>query len=408
MKRKNLLPIIESLLAVLLLAAMIFGLWKLTENKAGYQKYNGFYEDPGRYDVLFFGSSHMMNMVLPLELEKNYGIRSYNMGNGAETIPITYHVIKNTLDHAQPKIIFVEMFYAFSEKTIQGDDKEMPHQFFDTVPLSVHKKEAIYDLYSDPSDRMEFLFDFSIYHSRWSELTAEDFRPTDDSFGGAKVLMMSYTPAETVTEEYELHEMAKVPRKYLEKIKELCDERGIKLVCVINPYAVWNERRVCNIDFEKEMDSLGIEFIDFRDSDAFDIYADSSDSMHLNMCGQRKMTDLYGKYLTDIGAPIHPVSDDDENWRVRYDKYVSRKARGLASCDDCSALLTDLNDPDFKYEINVRSDAALSDTMKRMLENAKDYPNVAITADDTAGHNLTIRAYYIDSGTQFLEKEFDL
>ncbi|MCR5775272.1 MAG: hypothetical protein K6G42_09335 [Lachnospiraceae bacterium] len=405
--KRSLYPLIECLLVLALVTGLLFVTSRLVENKASYNKYNEFYKYGDEYEVLFSGSSHMMNMALPMELWKKYGIRSYNIGNGAETIPVTYHVIRNALDHSSPKVIVMDVFYAYSDQTVSDSTSEMAHAFFDEVPFSFHKAEAICDIFEDAQERWNYLFDFSIYHSRWNELTKADLFPEDAGLGGASILLESYAPAGTQTDPPELHEMARVPREYLMKIKELCDEKGIRLVCVMNPYPMWQEKRTCNVDFEKEMNEMGIEFIDLRESDAVDIYADSADNMHLNLCGERKINDVYGEYLTGIGCGgDHDPSD--EIWKGRYEAYIRKKAMYLSGCDECVQLLTDLNDPDMVYDITVGEDAALTDTMRRMLKNAKDYENVSIATADVPDGDIRIRVRIRGADRDLVDKSFDL
>ena len=80
---------------------------KILQDKQSVRKYREFYETPDEYDVLYFGSSHMMQTALPMEIWKKYGIRSYNMGNGTENIAVSYQVIKNTLDYCSPRVMYI-------------------------------------------------------------------------------------------------------------------------------------------------------------------------------------------------------------------------------------------------------------------------------------------------------------
>jgi len=49
--------------------------------------FGGFLEEPGLYDVLFFGDSQFMNSMLPMELWAEYGIAGYNL-EIVERVPI--------------------------------------------------------------------------------------------------------------------------------------------------------------------------------------------------------------------------------------------------------------------------------------------------------------------------------
>ena len=50
----------------------------------GPEKNGSFLKEDRDYDVLLFGSSHMVNGIYPMELWKDYGITAYNLsGHGA-------------------------------------------------------------------------------------------------------------------------------------------------------------------------------------------------------------------------------------------------------------------------------------------------------------------------------------
>ena len=51
---------------------------KLFERKYSYSKYYDFYKQQQDFDVLFLGTSHVLNAVYPMELWRDYGIVSYN------------------------------------------------------------------------------------------------------------------------------------------------------------------------------------------------------------------------------------------------------------------------------------------------------------------------------------------
>ena len=69
---------IKRLLSVLCVLAMIGGgVWfsnKLMMNKASGEQYDQFFKAEQDFDVLFLGSSHMINGVSPLDLFREYGI----------------------------------------------------------------------------------------------------------------------------------------------------------------------------------------------------------------------------------------------------------------------------------------------------------------------------------------------
>jgi hypothetical protein len=60
------------------------------ERKASDFKYANFFEQDEDFDVLFFGTSHVINGIFPMELWNEYGIVSYNFGGHGNEIATSY------------------------------------------------------------------------------------------------------------------------------------------------------------------------------------------------------------------------------------------------------------------------------------------------------------------------------
>ena len=71
---KTLKRILNIVLLLVLLAAMLLPLTRLTARKNSTVRYDAFFDHAGSYDVLFFGTSHVRDGVFPLELWETYGI----------------------------------------------------------------------------------------------------------------------------------------------------------------------------------------------------------------------------------------------------------------------------------------------------------------------------------------------
>ena len=67
-----------ALLLALVLSGVAFWSRTLRMND-GYYKNTPFLQDDREYDVLFFGTSHVVNSVFPMQLWRDYGITSYNL-----------------------------------------------------------------------------------------------------------------------------------------------------------------------------------------------------------------------------------------------------------------------------------------------------------------------------------------
>lgn len=63
---------------------------RLFMDKYSYIKYKDFYSERENLDVLFLGTSRVINGVDPMELWHDWGIASYNLANYSETICTNY------------------------------------------------------------------------------------------------------------------------------------------------------------------------------------------------------------------------------------------------------------------------------------------------------------------------------
>lgn len=83
---------IIKLIAFLLILFICFEIvHNVTKRKNAYEKMADFFNQKREFDVLFFGSSHMHNGILPMNLWDNYGIVSYNLGNSRRII--SYNIL---------------------------------------------------------------------------------------------------------------------------------------------------------------------------------------------------------------------------------------------------------------------------------------------------------------------------
>lgn len=83
---------------LLLLMLCIFEVSKVMQRKASLEKYGDFYLNEDSIDVMFFGTSHVINAYFPMELWEDYGITSYNFGGHANYLTTSYWQMVNAID----------------------------------------------------------------------------------------------------------------------------------------------------------------------------------------------------------------------------------------------------------------------------------------------------------------------
>ena len=76
--KKKVSTLCGGIVTVVLLLLMLGYCTELVERKASEKKFEDFYKQEADFDVLFFGTSHVVNAILPMELWNEYGMVSYN------------------------------------------------------------------------------------------------------------------------------------------------------------------------------------------------------------------------------------------------------------------------------------------------------------------------------------------
>lgn len=215
----------------------------IMQRKSSDYKYIPFFEHASDYDVLFMGTSHVINAVFPMELWNDYGITSYNCGGHSNEIATTYWVMENALDYANPKVIVIDC--AAVENMVKTSlTFEFVHLSLDAFPISGTKIKTVFDLLDDPlmkecaeaemlddagekRTKMGLLWDFSVYHGRWKELDVVDFESRKSFEYGAEANVLLAKPAKFAPNTGLKLESETVGLKYLRKMIESCKEKDI-------------------------------------------------------------------------------------------------------------------------------------------------------------------------------------
>ncbi|RKM53798.1 hypothetical protein D6853_15145 [Butyrivibrio sp. X503] len=323
MKSKSIKAFAQAVVGIVLLAMMVMYASKVLERKDAYEKYEAFFREENDFDVLFFGSSNMQLMINPLQMWDECGITSYNFGNTSERLPVTYWTIKNALEYTTPKVVVIEVSqYGQTEKY---KDMYSVHLAWDRFPLSLTKVKAVYDTL-DPSDpRHELLFDFIIYHDRWSELTADDFSRNYSKLRGYAT-NHEYTVFERPEYEFRIDEAATQTEgvTYLEKTVEELQAKGIQVVFVHSPEVNSEDKQARINAASVTAQKYNVPFIDFTvmDNCVIDYATDMSDADHVNIQGATKLTHYMGEYLMqNYALESHAGDASYADWNSSYEQF---------------------------------------------------------------------------------------
>lgn len=255
-------------------------------------------------DVINIGSSHVFCSINPLEMYRKKGITSYNFAAGSQPIWFSYYYLKEALKTQKPQVVLLDVYTVnilddshFVEKTQMN--------ILDMKP-SFNKYEAIQSSGSD--DRWNIFWWFPKYHSRYYEVTVEDYnndlcrdmmgycyKPSAEPKDNADVDDISM-----VTDTLPISEKAEL---YLRKCIELCQKEKIGIVLINAPWADITQDAERHYNYvQKIAEEYGVDFIDgnrIYDKIGIDYRVDNAEGGHLSYTGSLKWTEYLSNYLTE-------------------------------------------------------------------------------------------------------------
>ena len=401
----------ELFIFLCLLAAALVLAMRLVERKDSADKNGDYFDLAGRADVLLLGSSHMINGINPALLYEEYGIAAYNLGGHGNVMPVTYWEFVNALDYATPRYVVIDTYlldkdYQYLDVmtgTESEEDKsaavDQLHEVLDAFPMSRHKEEAIRDLLSKEDLRWEFRCDFIRYHSRWSQLSSEDYQGVTGRAGKEAILgaSMRYEAAQWVDiyeriDPSEKLEEETVGKAYLRKILDLCKERGIYPILVQIPFAANEDlQRIAN-SAQDIPDEYGIPYLNMNYVENLINYeTDQQSQTHLNVSGAAKTTAWLGKVLSEeVGVPDRREDAAYQPWREAVSSYHSQLREQILNPADLYAELMMLSMDEVSTIVFVNNDsvAFYDETLKTLIKTLSGTDGIETMAGSPLGYCL--------------------
>ena len=384
MKRQRWIWALRVALFCALTAAAAAGLSRVMQRKEDVMRIRPFVEQGKEMDVLFLGDSLVMNGVYPLELWKRYGIASYNVACPNSPMAVRYWTLLNALDYAAPKLVVLDIKDIDDEGRLPESSGTL-HNSLDIWPASATKARAVLDLLDDPEAmdsegnrymdlRAEFLFTLARYHSRWKELTQEDFHPAPNREKGAEMAVRINDPREyTLVDENARMEENVDGFASLRRIIEETQRRDIPLLLVHMPHPSAEHSQLAANTVRDIAEEYGVPFADLVRMDCVVDYSiDMHDpKAHLNPSGARKATDFLGRYIMDhFDIPDRRGEAAYAHWDAEYDAYVNGKLEALRGETDPQNALMLLHDADFSACVAVREGVNYGkNRLERLLQN---------------------------------------
>ena len=240
-------------------------------------------EPDNSIQILFVGDSECFSCFDCNYLYDKYGYTSFNCGTGRQKICDSYAIAYEAFKNQTPQIIVLETNNLFRNISTDEDSNDPVLNFLiKNVPLfSNHSywKPAIRKFM--PKDR-------------------ETKRRKNRGFVG-KDIIVPYNGGKYMKKTKKVKKIKPDEMEYLDKINDLCNEKGCRLILVSTPSPVnWNYKKHNGV--KKWAKEHSVDYLDLNlDKDiGINWKKDSKDGGdHLNKYGAKKVTTIFGKYIRD-------------------------------------------------------------------------------------------------------------
>ena len=367
----KIIKILKPVLSVVIIVALLAGAQKLVQPKYASGVVEGnftseYYEETTKHDVLFVGDCEVYENVDPIYLWSHYGITSYIRGNAQQLAWQSYYMLEDTLKRETPKVV---IYNVQALTHAQPQKEEYNRMTLDGMRWSKTKWNAIRASMCEGEKMIDYVFPLLRYHSRITELTGEDFTyfnkhkktlhngyymrvdvlPVSESDVADVTWILGDKESEEQTEEEDIIDpwaeiegaeeeeevdnsltdtkegepFGSLPMEYLDRIRTLCEQKGIQLILMKAPSAapVWYDSDNQQIlDYADKNHLPYINFYDLLEETGIDYETDTYDGgLHMNLSGAEKISEYLGRTLSESYKMV------DHRGESEYDKVYEEK-----------------------------------------------------------------------------------
>lgn len=303
-------------------------------------------EENKDHDVIFIGDCEVYENFSPITLWQEYGITSFIRGSAQQLIWQSYYLLEETLMYEKPKVV---VFNVLSMKYDTPQKEAYNRMALDGMPLSVPKLKSIKASMMEDEKFITYIFPILRYHSRWSELSAEDFKylfRKDKVTHNGYLMRVDVKPVTSIPQPKKLanYRFSDICYEYLDRMTRLCRENGIELVLIKAPtlYPHWYDEWDKQIEeYAAENDLLYINFLEYTDEIGIDYQTDTYDAgLHLNLSGAEKLTRYFGKILAEQFDLPDRRNDEGLSriWAAKAERYALEMERQYAELEELGYL----------------------------------------------------------------------
>ena len=332
---------LSAIISLIVLCLLLTFITKLLVPKSTAPRERGLIEEyyaevkEGReHQVIFIGDCEVYESFTPPTLWEEYGITSYIRGSAQQLIWQSYYLLEETFKYESPKVV---VFNVLSMKYGEPQKEEYNRMTLDGMKNSSIKHNAIKASMTDEESVLSYYFPLLRYHSRWKEISGDDFKYVfkDVSVSHNGYLMMTDIKPMTSTREPEKlldYTLPEICFEYLDKIEKLCRDNDAELILIKSPtnswkywwYDKWDEQIV---KYANEHKLTYYNFID-NEEIGLDWSSDTYDAgLHLNVYGAEKLTSYFGSLLIEKHGLVSQKDNASlsEIWNSKLNAYNVEK-----------------------------------------------------------------------------------
>ncbi len=296
------------------------------------------------HDLLFIGDCEVYESFIPAVLWQEYGISSYVRGSAQQLVWQSYYMLEDALRYETPRVV---VFNVLSLKYGEPQSEAYNRMTLDGMEWSPVKAAAIRASATAGENYASYLLPALRYHSRWNQLTAEDFRyafrtgePVSDSGYLMQTGVQARDPSVNDADLKKPLDSATLPgnaMQWLDRLRLLCEQNGIQLVLFKAPTNSW--RYWWYDEWDEEIRDYAVRWslpycnaIPAADSIGLDWSTDTYDGgVHLNVSGAEKLSRWFGRYLRADSTLSDALPDRRSDsafsavWQVRVERFEARK-----------------------------------------------------------------------------------
>jgi hypothetical protein len=273
----------------------------------------GIYAEPkDTLDVLSIGASTSRAMLMPLTLWQTCGITSYSLATPYQSARASYYLLLDALRNQSPKVVILNPSFLFASSNSSAKNEYLRMTLAAMRPSLIKLRMALdFSRTEDDLTLQSLLFPLLHFHGNYLEKAdVEDFLLkgyfSKHPLKGTSVYFIRYEgelPGGYLEQAQEAVGYDPDELSYVEKMLEVCKEKGIQVLFVAPPKIGWTQQ---HHDLSAQFcEQNGYLFLDFNEPDVliqtgFDSATDYDDpGAHANIWGQEKLSSYLSSFLRD-------------------------------------------------------------------------------------------------------------